>query len=100
MAQFPESIDIYNKSSKQFDGKYIIKIAPAYNKDTKKLTFEGTPWSSLEEQRKIANNLVTLNGVDLFKKAMKYFKELNVFKINEKNLHTEVKDMLKQIGIL
>jgi hypothetical protein len=43
---------------------------------------------------------VTLNGVDLFKKAMKYFKELNVFKINEKNLHTEVKDMLKQIGIL
>ena len=100
LAQFPESIDIYNKSSKQFDGKYIIKIAPAYNKDTKKLTFEGTPWSSLEEQRKIANNLVTLNGVDLFKKAMKYFKELNVFKINEKNLHTEVKDMLKQIGIL
>ena len=100
LGQFPESIDIYNKSSKQFDGKYVIKIAPAYNKDTKKLTFKGTPWSSLEEQRKIANNLVTLNGVDLFKKAMKYFKELNVFKINEKNLHTEVKDMLKQIGIL
>ena len=103
LSLFPERIDVYSKTGKQFDAKYVIKIAPAYKeieKDKKKLTFKDTPWESIEEQRKIANNLINLNGNDLLKKAMKYFKELELFKINEKNLHTEIKDMLKQIGLL
>lgn len=41
-----------------------------------------------------------LNEKDYFKKAMLYYKELKLYSINEKNLHTEIRDMLRQIGIL
>lgn len=79
------------------------KISPLYSeisKDVKKLTLDGTPWSDAEQKSRIAYNIMFLNEKDYFKKAMLYYKELKLYSINEKNLHTEIRDMLRQIGIL
>ncbi|EPL01371.1 hypothetical protein CP02DC14_2270, partial [Chlamydia psittaci 02DC14] len=52
------------------------------------------------QQNKIALNLITLKGEELFKAAIKYFKEINIFKVDEKTLRSEIRDEFRKLGIL
>lgn len=102
LSQFPKTVNLV-KDQKEFVGKFVSKISPLYSeisKDVKKLTLDGTPWSDAEQKSRIAYNIMFLNEKDYFKKAMLYYKELKLYSINETNLHTEIRDMLRQIGIL
>lgn len=106
---YKTSIDLYNESTKGFKAKYLVKIAPLFIKDdpnasdtnaTGKLTLKDTPWASEDQQNKIALNLITLKGEELFKAAIKYFKEINIFKVDEKTLRSEIRDEFRKLGIL
>lgn len=106
---YKTSIDLYNESTKGFKAKYLVKIAPLFIKDdpnasdtnaTGKLTLKDTPWASEDQQNKIALNLITLKGEELFKTAIKYFKEINIFKVDEKTLRSEIRDEFRKLGIL
>ncbi len=106
---YKTSIDLYNESTKGFKAKYLVKIAPLFIKDdpnasdtnaTGKLTLKDTPWASEDQQNKIALNLITLKGEELFKSAIKYFKEINIFKVDEKTLRSEIRDEFRKLGIL
>ena len=106
---YKTSIDLYNESTKGFKAKYLVKIAPLFIKDdpnasdtnaTGKLTLKDTPWASEDQQNKIALNLITLKGEELFKVAIKYFKEINIFKVDEKTLRSEIRDEFRKLGIL
>ena len=106
---YKTSIDLYNESTKGFKAKYLVKIAPLFIKDdpnasdtnaTGKLTLKDTPLASEDQQNKIALNLITLKGEELFKSAIKYFKEINIFKVDEKTLRSEIRDEFRKLGIL
>ena len=106
---YKTSIDLYNESTKGFKAKYLVKIAPLFIKDdpnasdtnaSGKLTLKDTPWVSEDQQNKIALNLITLKGEELFKAAIKYFKEINIFKVDEKTLRSEIRDEFRTLGIL
>lgn len=106
---YKTSIDLYNESTKGFKAKYLVKIAPLFIKDdpnasdtnaSGKLTLKDTPWASEDQQNKIALNLITLKGEELFKAAIKYFKEINIFKVDEKTLRSEIRDEFRKLGIL
>ena len=106
---YKTSIDLYNESTKGFKAKYLVKIAPLFIKDdpnasdtnaTGKLTLKDTSWASEDQQNKIALNLITLKGEELFKAAIKYFKEINIFKVDEKTLRSEIRDEFRKLGIL
>ena len=106
---YKTSIDLYNESTKGFKAKYLVKIAPLFIKDdpnasdtnaSGKLTLKDTPWVSEDQQNKIALNLITLKGEELFKAAIKYFKEINIFKVDEKTLRSEIRDEFRKLGIL
>lgn len=106
---YKTSIDLYNESTKGFKAKYLVKIAPLFIKDdpnasdinaTGKLTLKDTPWASEDQQNKITLNLITLKGEELFKAAIKYFKEINIFKVDEKTLRSEIRDEFRKLGIL
>lgn len=106
---YKTSIDLYNESTKGFKAKYLVKIAPLFIKDdpnasdtnaTGKLTLKDTPWASEDQQNKIVLNLITLKGEELFKAAIKYFKEINIFKVDEKTLRSEIRDEFRKLGIL
>lgn len=106
---YKTSIDLYNESTKGFKAKYLVKIAPLFIKDdpnasdtnaTGKLTLKDTPWAFEDQQNKIALNLITLKGEELFKAAIKYFKEINIFKVDEKTLRSEIRDEFRKLGIL
>ena len=106
---YKTSIDLYNESTKGFKAKYLVKIAPLFIKDdpnasdtnaTGKLTLKDTPWASEDQQNKIALNLITLKGEELFKSAIKYFKEINIFKVDKKTLRSEIRDEFRKLGIL
>lgn len=106
---YKTSIDLYNESTKGFKAKYLVKIAPLFIKDdpnasdtnaTGKLTLKDTPWASEDQQNKIVLNLITLKGEELFKTAIKYFKEINIFKVDEKTLRSEIRDEFRKLGIL
>lgn len=106
---YKTSIDLYNESTKGFKAKYLVKIAPLFIKDdpnasdtnaSGKLTLKDTPWASEDQQNKIALNLITLKGEELFKTAIKYFKEINIFKVDEKTLRSEIRDEFRKLGIL
>ncbi|MDC8921854.1 hypothetical protein PR257_02365 [Metamycoplasma hyosynoviae] len=103
--EFPLELDIYKDSSKEFYGKYIMQVVPLLTKNKsgeEKFTFHSTPWGDVAESKKLALNLIFNSPDDYFKKAIQYFKELKLFEIDEKssNLNDEIKNTLKQLGIL
>ncbi|KDE43670.1 hypothetical protein NPL1_00195 [Metamycoplasma hyosynoviae] len=103
--EFPLEIDIYKDSSKEFEGKYVMQVVPLLTKNKsgeEKFTFNSTPWGEKEETKKLALNLIFNSPDDYFKKAIQYYKELKLFEIDEKssNLNDEIKNTLKQLGIL
>ncbi|ACF07062.1 Uncharacterised protein [Metamycoplasma arthritidis] len=100
-SQYPTDVDLFKNDS--FDARYIVKLVPSWTEDTKlkrkTLSFRETPWESGSEIKKIANAIAFLDTSNLFKKAVKYFAEIG-FKIQERQLDNDVRDILKKEGLI